>query len=336
MKIIPLFSCFVILGFFASPACHGQIRIFHRPYDFTLTPRAGVFYGTLYEIVYKDATTKNYLSELRWEQKPLWYLGFDVFLGPRDPLQTWGFFLGSSFKAAIPMGTGLVEDRDWLSPLNPPSAAGSLTHFSQHDNNTLGAFFVTFNTGFSVPLWKIFFLQLPISFGYQFIKMEARDGYTQYGNNLSESGPYDSWNPSWPKDSFSGAGIRYSQHWFTLSPGLVLGMNLTRFTLSVSCKLSPFVASISIDDHLVRKIVFTDVMAGGLYLEPALSASFIFNSRLRAGAAFSYCFIRGTRGDEFIDYYGSINAGKTDGVASDCAGAGMELFEGSVFFSIRL
>ncbi|MDR2313491.1 MAG: omptin family outer membrane protease [Spirochaetaceae bacterium] len=335
MKIIPLFTCFVILGFFVSPACRGQIRIFHQPYVFTLSPQAGALYGTIYEIVYKDKSTKNYLSEIQWKQKPLWYLGFDLSLGPRDPLRRWGFFWGVSFKMAVPVKTGLVEDRDWLD-LKPGFSPGSLTHFSQHDNATRWAIFGSLTTGFSVPLGKIFFLQLPVSLEYQGVIMDAVDGYTQYGNNWSRPGPYETWDPSWPKESFSGAGIRYSQYWIILSPGLVLGMNLSRFSLSISCKLSPLITSISIDDHLERGIIFTDYMLGGIYLEPAVSASFSFNPRLAAGANFSYRLVKGTRGNEFVDYYGAANAGKTDGVALNCAGAGMELFTGSVFLKIRL
>jgi outer membrane protease len=291
-------------------------------------------YGTLYEIAYQNSETDRYLSELQWEQKPLVYQGFDFLFGPRSPQQDWGFFIGSSLKAAVPMQTGSVEDRDWIA-----ADGTALSHFSAHDNKTLGAFFFNLNSGFSFPLWKVLVVQLPLSFDYQFIKMVAMDGYTQYGPNGSvppPGGSYQPWNPAFPKKAFNGSGISYSQHWFILSPGLVLAANLGRFTLSASFKISPLVAAIAIDDHMVREILFTDLLVGGLYLEPAAGLSFNFNRRFRIGADFSYRRIKGTRGNEIVEYYGSNGDDESDGVALDCGGAGMELFEGSIFLNIRI
>jgi outer membrane protease len=333
MKNIPPFSVFVILLFLGLGAgfpAHGEVRIFGRPYAFTLSPQAGVLYGTLYEIVYQDGRSGDYLSELQWDQKPLWFAGVDFSFGPRDPLQGWGFFAGTSLKVGIPAKTGDMEDRDWMPGATKP---GSLTHFSSHDNHNTISLLLNLNTGFSFPLGKYFFIKLPLSLDYYFFMMEARNGYTQYGNNDKEDPPYDPWNPDWEKKSFSGTGIKYSQHWFILSPGVSFGAALGRFTFSASFKISPLVACIAVDDHLAREILFTDIMIGGLYLEPALEGSFRFNEKIQTGLGFSYRQIRGTRGDQIYEDYGE---GEPELRAGNAAGAGLQLFEGKIFVIIRL
>ncbi|MDR2471474.1 MAG: omptin family outer membrane protease, partial [Treponema sp.] len=144
MKSILRFVCFVSLAFAAVPPASGQIRIFGQDYGFSLSAGPGIMYGTSYEIVYRQSGSDDYLSELRWDIKPLYYLGLELELAPARPLERWGFFAALGARAALPMKTGTMEDRDWIHP------SGDLNLFSSHDNYTTAAVMANIEAGFSL------------------------------------------------------------------------------------------------------------------------------------------------------------------------------------------
>jgi outer membrane protease E len=330
MKSILRFVCFVILTSAAVPA-FGEWRLLGQPYAFSLSTGPGIIYGTVYEIVYQSSTSDDYLSELQWELKPLWYLGLNLSFGPRDILRRWGISADLGIKAGIPMVTGTMEDRDWLAPNTVP---GSLTNFSSHDNKTQAAVLADLDFAFSLPFKKYFFFKALLSLDYLFLKMEARDGYIQYGPNNpspSRTTPYEPWSPSFQKEPLAGAGIIYIQHWILLSPGISLGAVLDRVTLEASFKITPAVLSIAIDEHILRDIVFTDYMAGGLALEPALDIGVELTKNFSVGLTARYRHIVKTRGNEVID-----KKGESSYTVPDVAGAGLEFFDGGLYLKFRL
>jgi outer membrane protease len=287
-------------------------------------------YGTAYEILYQDSSSEDYRSELRWELKPLWYLGLKVSFGPGDILRRWGITAELAVKAGLPMKTGTMEDRDWL----PSTVPGSLTNFSSHDNKTRAAVLVDLDFAFSLPFKGRFFFKPLLSLDYVFLNMEARNGYIQYGPNrpsASRTAPYEPWSSSWEKEPMTGSGITYIQHWILLSPGIGLGAALGRVTLGASFKITPAILCIAIDNHLLWDTVFTDYMAGGLALEPALDISMELTKNMSAGLAASYRYVVKTRGNTGVD-----EKGKDAYIVPNAGGSGLRLFDGGLYFRVRL
>jgi outer membrane protease len=328
MKSIAGFFCFVILACTAVPA-FGELKLFGQPYAFSLSAGPGVMYGTAYEIVYRDSASDDYLSELQWELKPLWYLGLNVSLDPQDILQRWGISVELAVKAGLPGKTGTMEDRDWMFP---STVSGALTHFSSHDNKTRAAVLADLDLALSLPFKNFFFKPL-LSLDYIFLNMEARNGYTQYGPNypVPRADPYEPWSSSWEKEPITGTGITYIQHWILFSPGISLGAVLGRFTLTGSFKITPAILCITIDNHVLRNTVFTDYMKGGLALEPALDVSFRLTEGMSVVLAASYRHITKTRGDDVI-----AEKGEDPYTAPNVAGAGLQLFDGGLYLKARL
>jgi len=313
VKSIAGFICFVSL--FCS-AAYGETRLFDKPYDLSLAVQAGLLYGTSYEIVYQDEKSNEYLSELRWELKPLFVMGLNFSL---EPVRTWGLFTRFSIKAGFPAVSGTMEDRDWLDLNN----SETLTNFSKHSNKTQAAVFLTLDTGFSFLVTDWFYLRPFVSFDYIFFKMEGRNGYYRYANA----------NNDWETGTFSGAVIRYSQHWFLLSPGVSFGFMVNRFTIKGAIKITPLVFCVGIDDHLLSEALFTDYMFGKIAVEPSLDVSFAISPRFDFGYIVSYWYITGTRGDTVRDNYGS-NSSDSGNINS--AGAGLKLFEGALYLRVFL
>ena len=72
--------------------------VFFDRYCLNLSPLAGMLYGHAEEIVYKYPKKAQYLSELLWDLKPLFYIGIAADLGPRNPFQNSGLIAAGSFK----------------------------------------------------------------------------------------------------------------------------------------------------------------------------------------------------------------------------------------------
>ena len=316
-RIITFFALLVIIGIGALPA-QEKNNWFTDNYSFSLSTGIGLLYGTSYEIVYKDAYKDDYLSELQWDIKPVYYGVINFDLGQKNPSEGFGFFGGIELEIALPMKTGEMEDRDWKSDVNPP---GSLTHFSSHNNHTIAAISAGLNTGVSLPVWK-FILRFYLNFDYLFFKWEAKDGYTQYGKNNTEYGPYTPWNPDFSKSPSPGLGISYTQHWFLLNTGIGAAIPLGRFTLAFDFFIGPSIC-VSIDIHHKRDLKFIDYLYKGISIEPKLTGSFSFNDHFSISLSASYRYIGETRGNTE-----TIN--ESSGIIYNTAGASLKIFDGSL------
>ncbi|MDR0288288.1 MAG: omptin family outer membrane protease [Clostridiales bacterium] len=325
VKSIIILLIFVIIAV-VTPV-YGENFLFNEKHGFSLSGGMGIFYGTSYEIVYKYSGEKEYLSELQWNIKPLLYFGINLDYGLKEPTENRGFFIGIGLKAGIPMQTGIIEDRDWEYNVTP---AGSLTHFSSHENHTKAAFFLNINSGYSLPVWKLI-LKFYLNFDYMYFKWEARNGYTQYGPNGNFIPPYIPWEPSFPKkDPPSKLGITYSQHWILFNTGIGAEFPLGRFAILASVYIGPAIC-IAFDYHHNRNITFIDTVYKGLYLKPKLGVSFTFTNHFEISLSAMYTYIGETRGD---------TSEKINGIITnkyyDTGGAAFKAFEGSLLVKYRL
>jgi outer membrane protease len=324
VKNIPLFSCFVIVFLSFSAAAHGEINIFGEPYTFSLSTGPAFLYGTSYEIVYRNSTSDAYLSELQWNMKPLWFLQTDFTLSPQNPMKRWGLFMGLEVSAALPMESGVIEDRDWLIQAQP----GVLTHFSSHENHTKAAVMVSLESGFSLPVWKLL-LKLYLNVDYMYFKWEARNGYTQYGSNKNK--PYGPWDPSFTQDPFWGLCITYQQHWLLINTGIGADFPIGPFTFSGALFFTPAVFCIDIDEHHARIPPFTATgyLYKGMALKPKLEAAFSFNDHFALELSYSYLWIGETRGHEKIEESGQTYYNKNS------VGARFSALEGGIGLRFR-
>lgn len=336
MKNIHLFACFVIFFLSFSAAAHGEINIFGEPYSFSVSGGIGFLYGTSYEIVYKNSTSDNYLSELQWDIKPLLFFQTDFNLGPQNPMKHWGLFFGVDLKVALPLESGVIEDRDWMSPVTQP---GALTHFSSHENHTKAAVLVSLESGFSLPVWRLL-LKFYLNVDYMYFKFEARNGYTQYGPNykdpttINPADPdtwYVPWEPSFPKVPFSGLGITYQQHWLLINTGIGADFPVGPFTFSGALFFTPMVLCIDFDQHHARHFDFTGYLFKGIAIKPKLGASFSFNEYLALELSCSYLWIGETRGHEKIE---DFDAGQTYAYKNS-VGVRFSAFEGGLGLRFR-
>jgi len=288
-----------------------------KNYGFSVAPQAGFVYGQAFEFVYPmpNDTKGKYYSELKWDMKSVFYLGAQADFGRVNLFSAPGFFSSLSFKAGIPMDSGIMEDRDWMSTEND-----GLTHFSSHTNKTSGFFILNIDVGASLPVGSYFFAKPFISGRWMRFSFQGRDGYGTYARpkGYSTYYPIDDDPTTY---TFKDDVIRYKQDWFLLSPGVSFGMKIFAFTLDLSFRASLLSYCVSKDEHLTTKAVYLDYTRMGLLLEPAASISYTMR-RMEFLLAFAYTHIGDTRGETYINendngYYRAFTKG----------GAGLSLLD---------
>jgi len=260
-------------------------------YSFRIARLFGVIYGQSIELVYPTFTMGEYLSELLWDVKPVFYLGLNVDYGQQNIMDRLGVFVSASVKIGIPGDSGVMEDRDWASILNK-----NLTNFSSHTNRTNGFYWADILVGMSIPL-KYLYITPFLSGSWMHFSFSGRNGYKKYARKYGENAYYPI-NDNPETDSFSGEVIEYEQNWFLLAPGVTIGTNiLSSFSFKLSFLISPLIYCEAIDKHLITGKTYYDFTSFGLYLEPKINVSYrikMFDFSLE----FAYRYIN-SRGESY-------------------------------------
>ena len=293
MATIKKISGLVILTTFFLSSAFAEAA--NGSYSFSLSPYIGILYGRSEEIVYKEAPNQNlYQSELLWDLKPLIYAGFGADFSPRDPLRERGFIAALSFKAGLPLRSGIIEDRDWDN-LEPNYY---LTRYSRHDAYSRTAILLDVSAGYFQRFSGSLALNFYGEFSYMHFSWSGRDGYTQYASETPE-GLYLPWNSNLPKSNVAGNVVLYKQDWFIFSPGVSLEWNMNRlFSMKTCFNYSPLIYCADRDDHLIyMKRTFLDYLSFGNYFK--LGGELTLSPSQNTSISFlaSYKRISGTRGD---------------------------------------
>jgi len=321
----------ITLLFFTLSVCPAASQ---QDYAVTMDFSTGFLYGTSYELIYDTAGNSQYVSELQWNMHPLLFAELSVEYGLKEPFQKIGFYGALDIKLGFPMKTGVMEDRDWLTPTTTP---GSLTLFSSHENKTKSAVMADLEAGISLPLINNMSINLYLGFSYMYFKFEGWNGYSQYGPNnhiATQSNPYVPWDSSWSKDSINGLGINYTQHWFILKPGIGFLWNTKYFTLKAGVSASPLVGCYAIDNHYQRvpSLQTRSDLSKSFYVEPMAEFLYKFNNRFSLGVSFSYRHIEEARGDIEQDEY--FPTGTITTKFQNISGAAYKAFAGEVVFRV--
>jgi outer membrane protease len=306
----------IVYVFFPRSSLYAETLPAPFPYTFSVASSGGMLFGAGEEIVYK--TGDDYLSQLLWNMRPLFYLGTDLHFSRINPLERWGFTLGLSLKFGLPGETGVMEDRDWQS-----ADHARLTNFSSHENHTRGAFILDAAAGVTVPFFSRLILGFYLGFSYMYFSWAAENGYYQYEDT------------QWTKTPLYGPAISYSQEWLVFFPGVSLTVPfLTRFSFSAGFAATSLLFCSAQDDHFQRQLRFQDTLTHrGLFLEPKASFTFSPRPKLDLTLSASYRYIRGLRGNSESLYTGQSASGAFED--SGNAGAGFTALDAGLSVKIR-
>jgi len=304
---------------------YGQEQEKQRSYTFSVAPQFGAISGNTREIVYPTNTKAEYLSELIWEMKPMYYSGALLEFGLIDPMKKPGFFSSLSAKSGIPGKTGTMEDRDWQSTEN-----ANLTNFSSHTNETNQFFWLDAVMGITMPIESLYFVKPFMSVSYMRFGFTAKDGYGKYATKIAE-GSYSSIDDADEFSFSSGDVILYNQDWLVFATGIGLGYKFNKaFTLDLSFQFSPLTFCNDQDEHLLREISFKDYTRFGLFFEPRGALAFTPVRWLELCMDVSYRYIGEGKGDGFFKM-----AGDSDYLESNQSGTTLSVMRSSLTTKIR-
>lgn len=293
MKNITVFLILVIMVSTAN-AIYAQTSSHERNYTFSIAPDLGFAYGQVKELLYQlpNYTMGNLLSELKWNMKPVFYLGLNLDFQRTDLMKAPGFFACISFKAGIPGDSGIHENRDWFA-----IGKGELTHFSSHTNKTREFYVLDAAIGASFPVKQYFYIKPFISGSWMRFAFAGRDGYGEY--------PY--LDPAYHYVDYTGQTvITYEQNWLILAMGVSIGTKvLYPVSFDLYFQISPLTICGATDEHLTRNITFKDFPRYGLFLEPKVRIIYTLD-RYDFILEFAYRHIGEATGDS----YTSLNNGR--------------------------
>jgi len=262
----------------------------------------GLLSGTSEEIVYRNSSANNYLSQLNWELNPLLYVGVDAGYGWQSqavPESVFGkilsgFFVDVFFKYGLPGDTGVMEDRDWIR-----QPTWVVSHYSLHDNRTDIAMLAGLDVGRSFKLWNEFRLGAFLSYNVMYYSFSARGGTFLYPE--LDGGHF--FDPS------QETVVTYKQFWQIFSPGISFYGEFNRyFDIELFFRISPLVTVSSFDEHLVRTLqIINDPMPFGLYIEPGFIFTFKPASKFMLSLSLNHRSIGGNRGDSRYRYPDNSN-----------------------------
>jgi len=301
-----------------------------KEHDFSVGGSSGLFTGQAQEIVYRDSKSKDLLSELRWNFNALYYIGLDLKYSWLKPGKNIGIFAKSSLKFGLSGGDDVMEDRDWIMLYYPDW----LTHYSVHDNKTKSAMLLDFNTGMSFLISKKFLLKAFVSYHYMNFSWTATNGSILYPVwDIDGDGYPDGDHEYLPLYiSHNQAVGKYEQSWHIVSPGISFYGEFNRFfDIEVALEITPFILCQAEDQHLLRSLVITDRLQGGLFLEPSLLFSFKPSEHFVLSLSFAYRDISESRGNSRYKY-----AGQPAFIEKNLSGAGYAAFDTGIIAKWKL
>jgi len=270
-----------------------------KEHDFTIGASFGSLTGLAQEVVYSDLKSDNKLSELLWNFNSLTYLGLDIKYSWLRPGNYWGLFSSGSLKYGLFSEPDLMEDRDWIITKNP----NWLTHYSIHDNKTESANLIDFNLGASFLFSQNLLLKSYISYHYMNFSFIASGGSVLYPtvSKDKDTGEYRADHYYLPPINVG----KYEQTWHIFSPAMSLYGEFNRyFDIEISLEATPFIWCVAIDEHLLRDLVITDVLIGGLFIEPSLLFSYKPSEHYVLSLSCAYRKISDSRGNTRYKYAG--------------------------------
>lgn len=248
------------------------------------------------------------ISEIRWQPDIVPSVTDELVFGVSCVRFSFGF------STAIPLKTGIVEDRDWLS-----SDSSVLSNYSRHENCVDKDYMLYGTAAYAAPaLFGRLFIRAGLGVRYDNEKYAAKDGYYQY--SLIENKPVDS---NTKKTGLCGTGMTYEISAFI--PFCFVDARV-RIDERHSCFLSfdcfPYMVIDATDTHIMRLTEFYDSMRGGFGFKVATGYAFSLTKQIAFELSLSYSLLEifGTSSSRTIGKYAAFEreSGVRGGLKKSC------------------
>ena len=197
--------------------------------DFFIAPYTGLMFGKLGEYLYEPHNDDYIVSELIWEEKPIYLLGFDLGIyGYKSTLTLTNEF-------GLPNSIGHMFDKDFSRDL--------CYNYTINENNSRFYYKTTLMYINDIYTKNTFTISPTFSLSFTYNEMYSQNGYGWYGDTintkLSDKVSYDN-----PNAIFYGigkiSGVDLSILNFSTFLGISFSYNINLFKFSINTMISPF------------------------------------------------------------------------------------------------
>lgn len=332
-KHLAYFAFFFYIITFSAPVFAKDSEKKKQDYlNMKITPEIGIMNGVIHEYVfsYRCKNIDNKLSELTWELKNLPYIkltaDFDVLKYA---------YIGLAGKIGFPAESGIMQDYDWLnstSALWSHESPYELTNYSRHVNKLQKYLMFTVNLGGNIFLPLDIKLTPFISYQYEIIAFDGRDGWRTYKSENYKVIP------------FEGKVISYTQETNSVLFGLKFSVNsIPRTSLYGDFFCSPMLSfTNALDYHYVKSntgTAYWDKLDFMWNIQADFGIQYRFNKRHSSGISGGIQYIPVGKGVTSIKNLGTNGKpayGKWSKVSTEYGGSKRLIWTLSLNYSFSL
>ncbi len=262
--------CLISIGSVCAVQAHdGALLEDGKPIGFTIEPSFGYLAGKATEIVYYKST-EDYLSELIWDLKNIFYTGGSVSLNISNR-----FYFNSELWFAVNAGDGFMDDFDWIYY----DDNGDPTDYARNNDHERTGWTNWSNSSVEVVDSILFDINLTFDFLKQKTSKLSAIAGLKFTRWEWTDIVLDSLYPaSWPPPDDGVNGIDYKLLMVIPYFGVGGGYRGRRFIADGRITYSPFLYAYDHDHHILNYVQYEDFLFFGQYIAFSLKSGYRFTS----------------------------------------------------------
>lgn len=228
-------------------------NFFLKNLNLNLKPYFTARLGVQDEFVYTENSLgeTKILSELNWEQKPIFFGGIKVQTG------FCGFNFAFKYQEALPLKCGTVFDSDWqnVALSNLPSDSEILTYktnYSESECKLERYYNWILELNYTKEFKNQIGIKLFAQFDYSYSSFVANGGTYWYGAYNSSENYYENYTTVENASYFSGKVLALERINYITWAGFSLSARFSHFSFCTDFALCPFIHTDSLDSHFLR------------------------------------------------------------------------------------
>ncbi len=283
------FFCLMFLIFFLTCKIFAAENFFQKNVNLNFEPYFSTRLGVQDEFVYTENSLgeTKILSELNWEQKPIFFGGIKAECG------IYGFNLAFKYQEALPLSCGTVFDSDWKNVVTnaaeypvaekwtlDSTVSSSKTNYSKSECKLERYYNWILELNYTKEFKNQIGIKLFAQFDYSYSSFVANGGTHWYGAYNSSENYYENYTTVKNASYFSGKVLALERINYITWAGFSLSARFSHFSFCTDFAICPYIYTDSLDSHFLTGNYFLDQMDSFFSgVKFGFSGKFYFNSQ---------------------------------------------------------
>lgn len=263
------FFCLMFLIFLLTCKISAAENFFQKNVNLNFEPYFSTRFGVQDEFVYTENSLgeTKILSELNWEQKPIFFGGIKAQIG------FCGFNLAFKYQEALPLKCGTVFDSDWVNVITDgakflvaekwtldSTVSSYKTNYSESECKVERYYNWILELNYTKEFQNQIGIKLFAQFDYSYSSFWANGGTYWYGAYNSSENYYEDYTTVENASYFSGKVLALERINYITWAGFSLSARFSHFSFCTDFAVCPFIHTDSLDSHFFTGTYFLDKM----------------------------------------------------------------------------